>query len=225
MRDASTSCEPISTVLQVPNGKPSCETSSRREAGEDVARARPPEPDRRPRGGHVDERGGAVSGQLVDEQLAVGHAVGAAGDDAELLVVQAHDREVGLEAAARAEHGRVDHASDRDVHLREHGSLQRVERARALHVEDRERGEVEQPGVLAHREMLGVDDRRPPARIPLGLPWLDAVALHQRRVRLVPLRALPACRLEEHRAKLLLPLVHRGDADAAVASSTARPDG
>ena len=67
------------------------------------------------------------------------------------------------------EHGRVDDPADGHVHLREHRSLQRVERARALDVEDRERGEVEEPGVLAHREMLGVDDRRPPARVPLGL--------------------------------------------------------
>ncbi len=72
--------------------------------------------------------------------------------------------------------------------------------------------------MLAHREMLGVDDRRPPAGIPLGRPRLDAVALDERCVRLVPLRPLPAGRLEEHRAQLLLARVHRRDANAPVGS-------
>ena len=40
-------------------------------------------------------------GQVVGEPLEVGHPVGAAGDDAERVVGQAHDRQVLLEAAAR----------------------------------------------------------------------------------------------------------------------------
>ena len=217
MRDASTSCEPISIVRHVPNGNPSCDTSSGCDSRQDVARPRAPEPDRRPGGRHVDERGGAVRRQPVREQLAVGHAVGAAGDDPELVLAQPHDREVGLEAAARAQHGCVDDPSNGDVHLREHRALQGVERSGALHVEDRERGQIEDPGVLSHRQVLGIDDRRPPAGIPFGVARLDAVALHERRVRLVPLRPFPPDCLVEHRAERLLPRVHGREPDPALA--------
>jgi hypothetical protein len=54
---------------------------------------------------------------VVGEPLVVGHPVRAAGDDAEVLVAEAHDREVGLEAPARREPRRVDDATDRDVDL------------------------------------------------------------------------------------------------------------
>ena len=117
----------------------------------------------------------------------------------------------------RAEHGRVDDAADRHIHLCHHRVLQGVERTGTTHVEDRERGEVEDAGVLAHREMLGVDDRRPPARIPLGSARLDAVLLDERRVGLVPLRPLPADRLVERGAERLLLRVHRRAPDAALA--------
>ena len=36
-------------------------------------------------------------------------------------------------------------------------------------VEDREGGQVDDAGAVAHREVLGVDDRRPPAGVPLVL--------------------------------------------------------
>ena len=45
----------------------------------------------------------------------------------------------------------------------------------------------------------------------------DAVALDERRVRLVPLRPLPARGLVEYRAERLLALVHRRDPQVAVA--------
>src|SRR5450759_2971332 len=65
----------------------------------------------------------------------------------------------------------------RHVHLPRGDLLYDVERARALHVKDRERGQVEHRCAVAHREVLGVDDRRPPARVPLVLTPLDAVLL------------------------------------------------
>ena len=140
------------------------------------------------------------------------------GDDAEVLVAEPHDRQVGLEAAARREPRRVDDASDGRVDLAHRHRLQRVERTGPGDVEDRERREVEDPRAVAHREVLGVDDRRPPARVPLGLAPPDPVAvlLEQRRVRLVPLRTLPARRLEEDGAELLLALVVRRQPDVAV---------
>src|SRR5436853_272117 len=93
---------------------------------------------------------------------------------------------------------------------------ERMERAGPDDVEDAERGQVEHRGALAHREMLGVDDRRPPARVPLVLAGLDAELLDERRVRRVPVRALPRGRFVEDGAELLLTLVERGNADAAI---------
>ena len=49
--------------------------------------------------------------------------VRAAGDDAEALVAEPHDREVGAEAAARREQRRVDDAPDRHVHLAHRDAL------------------------------------------------------------------------------------------------------
>ena len=79
------------------------------------------------------------SAQVVGEPLAVGHAVRAAGDDAEVVVAEPHHGQVGAEAALGVEHRGVDHLADRDVALRDAGALHGVERARALDVEDRER--------------------------------------------------------------------------------------
>src|SRR5215467_7527847 len=108
-----------------------------------MSRARTPEADGRPGGGHVDEAGRAVVGQEVAEELLVGHPMRTTGDDAEGVLGEPHDREVRPEAATWAEHRRVDNATDRDVHLREYRLLERIERSGAVHVEDRERGQVE----------------------------------------------------------------------------------
>ena len=169
-------------------------------------------------GREVGELRRPVRREVVGEPLVVGHPVRASGDDAEVLVAEPHDREVGLEASARREPRRVDDPADGDVALAHRHLLQRVQRARAREVEDRERGEVEDPRAVSHGEVLGVDDRRPPARVPLGLAPADAVAvlLEQRRVRLVPLRALPAGRLEEDGAEFLLARVVWREPNVAV---------
>ena len=70
---------------------------------QDVARARAPEAERAPRGGHIVECSGAVRGQMVLEPLPVARPVHAAGDDAEDAVVEPHDGQVGLEAAVLVE--------------------------------------------------------------------------------------------------------------------------
>ena len=113
------------------------------DAREDVARARPPEPERAPRGRQVGELGGAVGREDGREPLAIGHPVRAARDDPELLVAEPHDREVGLEAAAGREPGRVHDPADGDVDLPLGHDLEGVERSRPGDVEDRECGEVE----------------------------------------------------------------------------------
>ena len=152
------------------NGKPSFETSSLVTDAR-MSRARGPQsPTVHQRRGEVVDPRAVV--QVVGEPLLVGHAVRAAGDDAEDLVVHPHDRQVGLEVAARREHRRVDDAADRHVHLPRRDLLHDVERARPDDVEDAERGQVEHRGAVAHREVLRVDDRRPPARVPLVLARL-----------------------------------------------------
>src|SRR5207247_3511667 len=85
-------------------------------------------------------------------------------------------------------------------------------------VEDGESREVEQARPLAHREVLGIDQRRPPPRLPLGRSASDAVAelFEQRGVRLVPLRPLPAGGLEEECSELDLADVERRQAYVAV---------
>ena len=63
-------------------------------------------------------------------------------------------------------------------------ALDDVERARTDDVEDHEGREVDHRRAVAQREVLGVDDRRPPARLPLALAARDAVPelLEQRLV-------------------------------------------
>ena len=185
-----------------------------RDRREDVACPRAPEPDRAPRRGEVlDPR---VAGEVVREPLLVGHAVRTAGDHTETVVVHLHDREVGPEAAAGGEHRRVDHAAVRNVHLPGGDRLHGFERVRSDDVEDAERREVEHRRPVAHRQVLGVDDRRPPARVPLVLAPSDAVLLDEPRVRLVPVGPLPRGRLVEDGAELLLLLVEGRAAHAPV---------
>ncbi len=174
--------------------------------GEHLAGHRAPEPDGGDLVGAVGQRGQPVLGQLRRERVPVGHAVRATGDHAEVVVAEPHDGEVGQEAALGVEHRGVDDLADRDVALRDAGALHGLQRARALDVEDLERRQVDHAGVLAHGEVLGVDDRAPPARVPLVLARHDRVAvlLDETGVGLVPERALPAGGLEEDGAELLL---------------------
>ena len=74
------------------------------------------------------------------------------------------------------------------------------------------------PDPVAHREVLGVDDRRPPARLPLGLARHDPVAVlaEERLVRAVPVRPLPAGGLEELGAELDVAVVGRRQPDRPV---------
>ena len=210
---------PPRSSCSVANGKPSCETSSPVTLAR-MSRARGPHrpivaPGRR----EVGDLRAAVAREVVGEPLEVGHAVRAARDDAEPLVAEPHDRQVGLEAAARRENRRVDDAADgrRPSGARTPAARRRARRGRRRRrSQNAERSKI--PARLAHREVLGVDDRRPPARVPLASrrPTRSPYSSTQRRVRLVPLRPLPARRLEEDGAELLLALVHRREPDVPV---------
>ena len=161
----------------------------------------------------------APGGQVVGEPLEVRHAVQAAGDHAVAVVGQPHHGEVGAEAALGVEHRRVDHPAVGHVGLGDDDALHGLRRGRPDDVEDRERGQVDDAGPLAHREVLGVDDRRPPAGVPLVLARQDPVAVlaEQGLVGLVPERPLPADGLEELGARGALRRVHRREALAALA--------
>src|SRR5215469_1409370 len=77
---------------------------------------------------------------------------------------------------------------------------------------------ADQAARVPHRQVLGVDDRRPPARLPLGLALHQppGVALEQAGVRAVPVGPLPARGLDEHRAQVALAVVYRGEPAAAL---------
>ncbi|OIQ76103.1 hypothetical protein GALL_422250 [mine drainage metagenome] len=65
----------------------------------------------------VFDLGSAICRQVVAEPLLVSHSVRTTGYDAESVVGQAHDREVGLESTIVREHWRVDDSSDGYIHL------------------------------------------------------------------------------------------------------------
>ena len=180
------------------------------ERGDDVAGAGAPDADGGDVVGEVGEGRRARLRQVAGEPGAVGHAVRAAGDDPEVVLAQAHHGEVGAEAALGVEDRGVDDLADGDVALGHAGGLHDLERLGALDVEEAERRQVDDRGRLAHAQVLGVDDRAPPARVPLVLARHHGVAvgLQQPGVGLVPEGALPAGGLEEDGAELGLRVVH-----------------
>ena len=112
-------------------------------------------------------------------------------DDEERVLSGPRDRGVELDAAARVEHGRVDDAAGRTVEVRGEDALDRGERARSLHAQLGERGEVEQRDRLAGGAVL-FGDRAEPVLAAVGVHVLRPLA----RPR-VPHGALPAGRLAE----------------------------
>ena len=156
-----------------------------------------------------------------------------------MVVGEPHDREVGEDAAGRVEERRVDGPARAYVHLVDTQSLERGEGAGSGDVEDRERGQVHQTGPVPHREVLGVDERAPPARIPFRGPRHDPLPVlgEERLVRCVPERPLPAGGLEGDGAELrmadrggrapdgpvALPLLHRMDDAVGLVEALGRP--
>ena len=152
-----------------------------------VARARPPDPHRatRPRSRRTAapsrrRAGGrrSTSGRSCRREPPV--------TTRNSFVAQAHDREVGLDAAG-ARSGTA--CTRRGPPARPSGATampcRYVSAPGPGHVEDRECRQVHHADAVAHRQVLGVDDRRPPARLPLGL------ARHRRGRRTRP--AAPRC--------------------------------
>src|SRR6185436_10243103 len=99
-------------------------------------------------------------------------------------------------APALVQHRGVDDRAHRLVDVIAAEPLEEAERAGADHLELRERRLVEQSRALARRHVLRLDRRRPePAREAPRAPALVARV----RVRLEPVRALPARLLAERR--------------------------
>ena len=149
----------------------------------------------------------------------VGHAVRAARDDTEVLVAEAHDREIGLEATARGEPRRVDDPSDGHVDLTHRHRLQRVERAPGpdtSKIANADRSKIPARSRIARCSALMIGDHQRLSHSASRPPTRSPYSSSSPRVRLVPLRPLPAGRLEEDRAELLLPLVVRREAHVAV---------
>ena len=125
-------------------GNASSLTSTSVTAAQHVARARTPEAEREQRARALGDRDALAFAELGAEPREVVLPAPAAGDDAEQLLPLARDRQVEPDPAARRERRGVDERADGPVDpVREH-ALEVRERVRTLHVELRERGDVEQ---------------------------------------------------------------------------------
>ncbi len=82
------------------------------ERREDLRRARAPQREARPARGHVGAAHAAVAGRVPADPAEVVVAERRAGDDREQLLLDARDREVALDPAARVEHLRVRDRAD-----------------------------------------------------------------------------------------------------------------
>ena len=148
--------------------------------------------------------GEPAAGQVGADPGEVVVAERGAGDDREALLLQPRDGEVALDPAAPVEHLRVGDLPDlaRDAVVAQ--PLEELRRARPADLELGERGLVEQRRGLAAGAVLGADRRRPVHARPAA----RAQRLVARRlVGGVPVDALPAGLLAEHRAVALVPRV------------------
>ena len=125
-------------------------------------------------------------------------------DDAEALFGEPSDREVALDPAALVEHLRVRDRTDiaRDAVVAQ--PFEEPGRARSDDVELGEGRLVEEGSRFAAGTVLGADRRRPEPPCPAARAQRLVTAP---RVRLEPVRALPAGLLAEDGAELLQPLV------------------
>ncbi len=129
---------------------------------------------------------------------------------------EAGDGQVGLDAAGLVEQGSVDDAAERPVELVGRQPLQKRKCPRPADVDLGEGRQVEQPGGVAHGQVLRALNGRPVAGGP-AVARRDAlaVALQQRRVGLEPVRRFPAGALEEDGALLLQAALERAETQRA----------
>ena len=125
----------------------------------DVARARTPDAEARPGGGHVLDVHRAIVRLMLAHPAEVVVAKGGPGDDEEALVVEAGHREIALDPTAPVQHLRVGDAPWRAIHVVVAQALKKGQRARSGHLDLGERGLIEEPGSLPGRPMLRRDGR------------------------------------------------------------------
>ena len=127
-------------------------------------------------------------------------------DDSEAILAESGDREVALDSAACVQHLRVRDRADVPDDAVGAEALEQRRRALAGDLELGERGLVEESRRLAAGAVLGADRRRPVSPGPAA----RAQALVTRgRIRLEPVRALPARFLAERGSELLQPAIRR----------------
>ena len=177
---------------------------------EHVARLGPEQPEHERAARAVEDPHPLTVAHLRAEPREVVHARPAAGNDHEDVLVVAGHREVAADPPAGREHRGVDDGADRAVDPVRAHPLEEGHRVGALHPELHVRGQVEQSGRLAHREMLAPLDRRPLAcRPPRAARPLVGHATDQLTVGFEPLRAFPPGAGDERCAELDMPLVER----------------
>ena len=176
---------------------------------QDLASAGPPEAEAGERGGDVRDVDGAVIRHVLSEPREVVLAERGPGDDPEPILLESRDGEVALDSSARVEHlgvGDPPHSAGDAVRGQ---SLEELGGSLTAHLELRERGLVEERCRLATGDMLGADRGRPVLPRPASRPQRLVAAC---RVRLEPVRALPARLLAEGRAELDEAGIRRRDA-------------
>ena len=179
--------------------------------GQHVPGPRAPQPDRGPGRGEVGQ--GRPGGQVVGDPLGVGHPGRAAGHHPEPVRAQPHHGQVGPEAAVLVQPRGVHHARRRPRSAgRPTGSAPHPARPGPEISSTAKADRSTRAQRVPHGQVLGVDDRRPPARLPLGraLHQPARVPLQQGGVGGVPERPLPADGLVEEGAERAFPVVEPG---------------
>ena len=99
--------------------------------------------------------------------IVVASAVECSGDDSEVIGTESHDRKVAPEATTWCEQRRINRTTNRYINIVDAHVLQESDYARASEIEFIESSEVDHADRLAHLQVLGVCNRRPPSSIPL----------------------------------------------------------
>ncbi len=137
-------------------------------------------------------------------------AEGRSGDDAKAVLREAGHSEVTLDAATRIQHLRIRDGTDVSCDSVVAQVLEIVGGTRAEYLDLGEGGLVEEGGGLTAGVMLGTDRRRPDLARPPA--WAQAL-VSSRRIRLEPVRPLPAGLLPEGGAEFLQPGVGRRESE------------
>ena len=168
-----------------------------------------PEPEARVLRGHVCDVHRPVVGGMLANPREVVLPERRARHDAEPVLGKPCDGEVALDPATAVEHLGVGHAPDLAGDAVRAEPFEELGRPLARHVDLRERRLVEERRRLAAGDVLGADRRRPQLPRPAARAQ-RLVPAH--RVRLEPVRTLPARLLAEHGPELHEPRVRRREA-------------